>query len=70
MVKMNKVVGDNNRLDKSVGKKHLALPSFLRKELWKCIGCIISSVKYGKKGHKLWGTNSIFFVKTPQTKLH
>ena len=28
--------------------------NFTRQEFWKCIGCILSAVNYGKKGHKLW----------------
>ena len=35
------------------GGKRLVYP-FKRQELWKCIGCIISAVTYGKQGQKLW----------------
>ena len=27
---------------------------FTRQEFWKCIGCILSAVTYGKKGRNLW----------------
>ena len=27
---------------------------FRRQEFCKCIGCVISVVDYGKRGHKLW----------------
>ena len=30
----------------------------LNNELWKCIGCIILIVAYGKKGYKLWEINT------------
>ena len=67
--KMNKAVREKNRLDKFGWKKQLVRP-FRRQELWKCIGCILSEVTFGKKGHKLWGETQIFIGKKAQTKLH
>ena len=69
MEKMNEAVGDKNRLDKSVGKKQLVHP-FRRKELWKCIGCIILTFTYGNKGQNMWRETPIYFGKKAQTKLH
>ena len=48
MVKMNEVVGMNNHIMMSVGKKCLVSP-FRRQEFWKCIGCIILAFTYGNK---------------------
>ena len=67
-IKTNLAVGKKNRLDKSRGKKRLFHP-FRRKELWKCIGCILSEFTYGKKGHKIWGETHIFVANKAQTKL-
>ena len=62
--KMNEVVGMKNSLDNSGGKKHSVCP-FIRQELWKCIGCILLAVNYGKKGHKLWSETKKSFGKNP-----
>ena len=51
---MNLAVGENNCLDVYGGKIRLVHP-FRRQEIWKFIGCIISAVTYGKKGHNIWG---------------
>ena len=48
MSKMNEAVGINNRVTMNGGGKRLVCP-FKRKELWKCIGCILSAVTYGNK---------------------
>ena len=50
---MNEAVGMKNCVTMDGGGKRLVRP-FKRQEFWKCIGCILSAVKYGKKGHKLW----------------
>ena len=54
MEKMNEAFGMKNYVTVGGGRKRLVRP-FKRQEFWKCIGCILSSVTYGKKGHKLWG---------------
>ena len=53
MAKMNEAVCINNRVTTNGVGKHLVRP-FKRQELCKCMCCIISSVTYGKKGHKIW----------------
>ena len=50
---MNEAVGMKNHFTMGGGGKRLVLP-FKRRELWKCIGCVLSEVTYGKRGHKLW----------------
>ena len=55
---MNLAVGEKNRLDLSGGKIRLVHP-FRRQEFWKCIGCIISAVTNGNKGHNIWGGNQV-----------
>ena len=50
---MNQAVGENNRLDKLVGRKQ-PVRLFTRNEFWKCIGCILLAVIYGFKGYQLW----------------
>ena len=52
MLKMNKTVVIKNRYTMDGGGKRLVSP-FKRQEFWKCIGCILSAVTYGKKLHKL-----------------
>ena len=55
MAKLNEMVGMKNRFLMSGGNKRLRLVShFKRQELWKCIGCILSAVKFGTKGHNIW----------------
>ena len=46
--KMNLMVGENNCLDISGGKKLLVF-TFRRQELCKFIGCILLAVTYGDK---------------------
>ena len=46
----------------------LVLP-FIRQEFWKCIGCIILAVAYGKKGHTILSEISQTLGNTPPTKL-
>ena len=36
------------------GKGKQQVQKFKRQELYKCIGCLLSAVTYGKKGRKLW----------------
>ena len=69
MEAMNLAVGEKNRIDNYGGKKRLVCP-FRRQEFCKFIGCIISVITYGKKGHKIWGETQIFVVKKAQDKLH
>ena len=68
MKKMNEAVGMKNSLTKAGGGKRLVRP-FIRQELWKCIGCIISAVTYEKRGQKICRETRIFVGKKPQTKL-
>ena len=63
---MNEAVGMKNWLDMSGGKKHM-VRTFRRQEFWKCIGCIILEVTYGKKGYTLWIETPIYFGRKPQT---
>ena len=58
MKKKNLAVGENNRLGISGGKRILVHP-FRRQAFWKCIGCILTAVTYGKKGQNIWGGNQI-----------
>ena len=52
MEKINKAVCMKNRITlNGVGKQKFK--KFTRQEFWKCIGCILSAVTYGKKGRKL-----------------
>ena len=53
MAKMNEAVGIKNCCTMNGGGKRLVCP-FKSQEFWRCIGCIILAVTYGKKGHKLW----------------
>ena len=54
MAKMNEMVGMNNRLVMSRGKKRLRVVCpFKRQELCKLIGFIILADTYGMKVHKL-----------------
>ena len=53
MEKMNEAVTTKNRITLNGGGKR-QFKNFTRQELWKCIGFILSSVTYGKKGRKLW----------------
>ena len=59
---MNLAVGEKNRLDIS-GSNILLVHPFRRKEFWKCIGCIISAVTYGNKGHNVWGGTQVSVYK-------
>ena len=66
--KTNEAVGTNNCLTMTGGKRRL-VRTFRRKELWKCIGCVILEFIYWKKGHKIWSEIPICFgIKAP-TKL-
>ena len=66
--KMNEMVGINNRIMMSGGKKQLVRP-VTRQEFWKFIGCILSAVTYGMKGHNLWSEIPITVVKNKTTQL-
>ena len=68
---MNEMVGMKNRILMSGVKERLRLfHHFTRQELWKCIGCILSTAAYGMKGHKLWSEITRTVGKNPPTKLH
>ena len=68
MAKMNELVGMKNCFTMDGGGKRL-VRSFNRKELWKCIGCILSAVTYENKGHKLWREIPKYSGKMAPTKL-
>ena len=53
MEKMNEALTMKNRVTLNGGGK-LQVKKFTRQEFWKCIGCILSAVTYGKKGRNLW----------------
>ena len=50
---MNEAVTMKNRVTLNGGGKR-QVKKFIRQEFWKCIGCILSAVNYGKKGSNLW----------------
>ena len=68
MEKMNEAVGMKNCFTVDGGGKWLVHP-FNRKEFWKLIGCILLSVTYGKKGHKLWREIPKYSGKMAPTKI-
>ena len=53
MEKINEAVGMNNCITMSRVWKRILLP-LRRQDLWKCIGCVLSAVTYGNKGHTIW----------------
>ena len=53
MEKMNEAVCMNNRDTLNGGGKR-QVKKLKSQEFWKCIGCILSAVTYGKKRRKLW----------------
>ena len=65
---MNEAVCMKNRFTSNGGGKRLVRP-FKRQELWKCIGCILSAVTYGKKLHKLWSDIPKYFGEMNNLKL-
>ena len=65
---MNKAVVIRNRFTMNGGGKWL-VRTFKRQEFWKCIGCILLEVTYGKKGHKLWSEIPKSFGRITPTKL-
>ena len=66
--KMNDAVGMKNRFTVGGGGKQV-VHRFNRQESWICIGCILSTVNYGKKGHKLWSEAPEYSGKMAPTKL-
>ena len=50
---MSESVCMNNSVTLNGGGKR-QFQKFKRQEFWKCIGCILSAVTYGKKGKNLW----------------
>ena len=68
MEKTNEAVGTKNRFTIDGGGKRLVCP-FNRKYFWKRIGCILSAVTFGKKGHQLWSEIPKYSGKMAPTKL-
>ena len=48
MARINEAVGMKNSFTIDGGGKRLVCP-FKRQELWKCIGCVLLEVAYGKR---------------------
>ena len=67
MAKMNEAVDMKNRVTINGEGKRLVRP-FKSHVLWKCIGCTLSVVTYGKKLHKLWSEIQKPFSKMENTK--
>ena len=65
---MNEVVGIKNRLKMGGGWKRVIRP-FRRQELWKCIGCVLSAVTYGKKRQNIWSEIPKYFCNKAPTTL-
>ena len=59
---MNEEAEKRNRHHKATGKRRL-VRFFSINEFWKYIGCILSAVKFGKKGHTLRGVNLIINIR-------
>ena len=53
MEKINEAVTMKNCVTVNGGGKR-QVKKFTRQEFWKCIGCILWAVTYGKKGRNLW----------------
>ena len=68
MEKIYEAVCLKNCVTTNEGGKQLVHP-FKRQNFWKCIGCILSAVTYGKKGHKLWREVPKYFGKYKNPKL-
>ena len=68
MAKMNEAVGMENRVTVGGVGKRIVCP-FRRQEFWKCIGCVLSAVTYGKKGHKFWSELRKYSGNMAPTKL-
>ena len=68
MEKMNEAVGMNNCLTMSGGNELLVRTS-RKQEFWKCIGCILSEVTYGKKVTSFGVIYNFVSGKNPPTKL-
>ena len=52
MEKMNEAFGMDSLLTVDEGGKRIVCP-FISRELWKCIGCVILKVTYGKNDKNL-----------------
>ena len=59
---MNEAVCMKNRVTLNGGGKR-QVKKFKRQEFWKCIGCILLTVTYGKKVRKLWSEVTNVFGK-------
>ena len=68
IAKIDEAVDINNCYTTNGGSKRLFRP-FERKEFWKCIGCILLEVTYGKKGHKLWSDRPKYSCRMAPTKI-
>ena len=65
---MNGAVSMKNLVTVGDGGKWIVCP-FRSQEFWKCIGCVLSVVKYRNKGNKLWIKLPKYYVKMAPTKL-
>ena len=68
MAKINEAVGMKNCVTMGGGRKCIAR-TFRRQEFWKCIVCVLLSVTYGKKRHKVWSELPKYFGEKAPTKL-
>ena len=66
--RINEAVGMKNNSKMNGGGKWMVCP-FIMQELCKYIGCILESVIYSKKGHKLSSEVPKYFGRTAHTKL-
>ena len=53
MSKINRAVGENNRIDTSLGRKR-PVHTFTKNEFWKFIVYILSTFNFRVKGHQIW----------------
>ena len=68
MSKMNEAVGMKNRVTVYGQGKWIVHP-FRSQDFWKCHGCVLSSVTYRRKGHKLWSEIPKYSGKMEATKI-
>ena len=66
---MNEAYFKKNHLDVLGGKRQYVF-YFSKNEFWKCFGCIISEVAYGKKGHYIWGGNQTYVINKARTPIY
>ena len=68
MEKNNDAVDMKNRFTVDRGRKRLVHP-FKRRELCKCIACVLSEVTYGKKINKIWSERPKSSCRMSPTKI-